>query len=58
MKWICRRGRCNLTEAGQILVIAMSFFPSLSQSKARPLVKTLMPTFPIAYAVFPLKNLE
>jgi hypothetical protein len=34
------------TDAGQIEVIAISDRPSLSKSIARPLVKTLIPTFP------------
>ena len=41
-----------------MLVIAISFFPSRFQSIANPFVRTDIPTLPIAYAVFPLKNLE
>lgn len=59
-----------------MLVIAISSRPCLIKSTARPLVNTLIPTFPatsqhqetpesenkncipIAYAVFPRKNLE
>jgi hypothetical protein len=47
-----------LTAAGHMLVIAMSFLSSLSQSIAIPFVSTDIPTLPIAYAVLPLKNLE
>jgi hypothetical protein len=38
----------RLTEAGQMLVMAISFLPCLTKSMAKPLVKTLMATFPIA----------
>ena len=46
------------TAAGQMLVMVISFFPSLTQSIAKPFVRTDMATFPIAYAVFPLKKRE
>lgn len=39
------------TEAGHILVIAMSSLPSRMKSICRPIVSTLIPTLPIAYAV-------
>jgi hypothetical protein len=39
-----------------MLVIAISLNPCLSKSMAKPFVSTLIPTFPMAYAVFPLKN--
>ena len=41
-----------------MLVMAIPALPSLSKSIANPLVSTLIQTLPIAYAVFPLKNLE
>jgi hypothetical protein len=41
-----------------MLVIAISFFSSLSQSIVSPFVKTLIATFVIAYAVLPRKNRE
>jgi hypothetical protein len=47
-----------MEHAGQMLVIAISVFPSLSQSIAKPLVRMLIPTFPIAYAVLPRKKRE
>lgn len=48
----------ELTEAGHKLVIAISSLPSLSKSTLNPIVSALIPHFPIAYAVFPFKNLR
>jgi hypothetical protein len=48
--------RNTLTAAGQILEIDIPSLPSLFQSIERPIVNTLIPTFPIAYAVLPRKK--
>jgi hypothetical protein len=45
-----------LTAASQMLEIAIPFLPSLFQSIARPIVRTLIPTLPMAYAVLPRKK--
>lgn len=37
-----------LTTAGQMLVMAISLSPSRLKSMARPFVRTLMPTLPMA----------
>lgn len=49
-------GRDILTAAIQILEIAVPSLSSLLHSIASPTFRTLIPTFPIAYAVFPQKN--
>lgn len=39
----------QLTDAGHILVMAISFRPCLTKSIAKPFVKTLIPTLPVVY---------
>lgn len=45
-----------LTAAGQILEIDIPSLPSLFQSIDSPMVNTLIPTLPMAYAVLPRKK--